>query len=241
MNPKYRALIVDDENLARKDLISILEEFKDIESVGEANNITSAKDAIEKLNPNLIFLDIKMPGESGFDLLEFVSDNIYIVFVTAFDEYAIRAFEVNALDYLLKPVTKERLELTLDKLEESEEKKQEELKNLNFDDQIFLKLNNKYHFLKINTIIQITSEGDYSKVQTKNGDTSLTIKSMKEWENRLPVSHFIRIHRSTIINTDEVDRIEPWYNNAHRVYLKGMQKPVVMSRRYFVKIKEKLQ
>lgn len=241
MNPKYRALIVDDENLARKDLISILEEFKDIESVGEANNITSAKDAIEKLNPNLIFLDIKMPGESGFDLLEFVSDNIYIVFVTAFDEYAIRAFEVNALDYLLKPVTKERLELTLDKLEESEEKKQEDLKNLNFDDQIFLKLNNKYHFLKINTIIQITSEGDYSKVQTKNGDTSLTTKSMKEWENRLPVSHFIRIHRSTIINTDEVDRIEPWYNNAHRVYLKGMQKPVVMSRRYFVKIKEKLQ
>ena len=99
-------------------------------------------------------------------------------------------------------------------MEENEEKKHEDLKDLNFDDQIFLKLNNKYHFLKINTIIQITSEGDYSKVQTKNGDTSLTTKSMKEWENRLPVSHFIRIHRSTIINTDEVDRIEPWYNNA---------------------------
>lgn len=241
MNPKYRALIVDDENLARKDLISILEEFKEIESVGEANNITSAKDAIEKLNPNLIFLDIKMPGESGFDLLEYISDNIYIVFVTAFDEYAIRAFEVNALDYLLKPVTKERLELTLEKLEENEGKKQEELKDLNFDDQIFLKLNNKYQFVKINSIVQITSEGDYSKVQTKNGNISLTTKSMKEWENRLPLSHFIRIHRSTIINTDEVDRIEPWYNNAHRVYLKGMQKPVVMSRRYFVKIKEKLQ
>jgi len=241
MNPKYRALIVDDENLARKDLISILEEFKEIESVGEENNITSAKDAIEKLNPNLIFLDIKMPGESGFDLLEYISDNIYIVFVTAFDEYAIRAFEVNALDYLLKPVTKERLELTLEKLEENEGKKQEELKDLNFDDQIFLKLNNKYQFVKINSIVQITSEGDYSKVQTKNGNISLTTKSMKEWENRLPLSHFIRIHRSTIINTDEVDRIEPWYNNAHRVYLKGMQKPVVMSRRYFVKIKEKLQ
>jgi two-component system LytT family response regulator len=241
MNPKYRALIVDDENLARKDLISILEEFKHIEPVAEANSITGAKDAIEKLNPNLIFLDIKMPGESGFDLLEYISDNTYIVFVTAFDEYAIRAFEVNALDYLLKPVTKDRLELTLEKLEENEEKKQEELKDLDFDDQIFLKLNNKYHFLKINTIIQITSEGDYSKVQTKNGNISLTTKSMKEWESRLPINHFIRIHRSTIINTDVVDRIEPWYNNAHRVYLKGLQKPVIMSRRYFVKIKEKLQ
>ena len=241
MNPKYRALIVDDENLARKDLISILEEFKHIEPVAEANSITGAKDAIEKLNPNLIFLDIKMPGESGFDLLEYISDNTYIVFVTAFDEYAIRAFEVNALDYLLKPVTKDRLELTLEKLEENEEKKQEQLKDLDFDDQIFLKLNNKYHFLKINTIIQITSEGDYSKVQTKNGNISLTTKSMKEWESRLPINHFIRIHRSTIINTDAVDRIEPWYNNAHRVYLKGLQKPVIMSRRYFVKIKEKLQ
>jgi len=241
MNPKYRAVIVDDENLARKDLISILEEFKEIESVGEANNIVSAKDAIDKLNPNLIFLDIKMPGESGFDLLEFISDNINIVFVTAFDEYAIRAFEVNALDYLLKPVTKERLDLTLEKLEENEGKKQEVLKDLDFDDQIFLKLNNKYHFLKVNTIIQITSEGDYSKVQTNNGKISLTTKSMKEWENRLPISHFIRIHRSTIINTDEVDRIEPWYNNAHRVYLNGIPKPVVMSRRYFVKVKELLR
>jgi len=241
MNPKYRAVIVDDENLARKDLISILEEFKEIESVGEANNIVSAKDAIDKLNPNLIFLDIKMPGESGFDLLEFISDNINIVFVTAFDEYAIRAFEVNALDYLLKPVTKERLDLTLEKLEENEGKKQEVLKDLDFDDQIFLKLNSKYHFLKINTIIQITSEGDYSKVQTNNGKIFLTTKSMKEWENRLPISHFIRIHRSTIINTDEVDRIEPWYNNAHRVYLNGIPKPVVMSRRYFVKVKELLR
>jgi two-component system LytT family response regulator len=241
MIKKYQALIVDDENLARKDLISILKDFKDIECVGEAKNIITAKDAIEKLNPNLIFLDIKMPGESGFDLLEHISDNTNIVFVTAFDEYAIRAFEVNALDYLLKPVTKDRLELTLEKLEENEEKKQEGLKDLNFDDQIFLKLNKKYHFLKINTIIQITSEGDYSKVQTKNGNISLTTKSMKEWESRLPINHFIRIHRSTIINTDVVDRIEPWYNNAHRVYLKGTSKPVVMSRRYFVKIKEKLQ
>jgi two-component system LytT family response regulator len=238
---KYEVLIVDDESLPRKDLIALLSEYIEIKVVGEAGNITTAIEIINKLKPNLIFLDVKMPGESGFDLLEHIDENIHIVFVTAFDEYAIRAFEVNALDYLLKPVTRERLDLTIEKLDQVNKVISENLKKLEYDDQIFLRLNNKYHFLKINSITQLTAEGDYSKVQTKNGKKSLVLKSMKEWEDRLPANHFIRIHRSTIINTDEVDRIEPWYNNAHRVYLKGIEKPVVMSRRYFVKVKEKLK
>ncbi|MFC2103457.1 LytR/AlgR family response regulator transcription factor [Bacteroidota bacterium] len=241
MQPKYKAIIVDDENLARKDLAAVIAEFGEIEIVGEAKNIQNAVDEIQKNSPNLIFLDIKMPGESGFDLIDSIKEETHLVFVTAFDEYAIRAFEVNALDYLLKPVTKDRLALTLEKIADEEDKNQEESKNLNYDDQIFLKLNNKYHFLKVNNILQITAEGDYSKLLTKNGEKSLATKSMKEWEDRLPENHFIRIHRSTIINTDEVDRIEPWYNNAHLVYLKGIEKPVVMSRRYFSKIKEELK
>jgi two-component system LytT family response regulator len=241
MISKYRAIIVDDENLARKDLAALLTEFKEIEIVGEAQNINNAKDAINTYKPNLIFLDIKMPGESGFDLLEFIKDDIHIVFVTAFDEYAIRAFEVNALDYLLKPATKERIALTLEKLEQAEATAKDELKKLDYDDQVFLKLNNKYHFLKISSVLQITAEGDYSKLLTKDGLKALALKSMKEWEMRLPENHFVRIHRSTIINTDEIERIEPWYNNAHLVYLNGVDKPAVMSRRYFVKIKETLK
>ncbi len=241
MNTKYHAVIVDDESLARKDLTAVISEFNEIEIVGEAKNVETAIDIINAKDPNLIFLDIKMPGESGFDLIEYINETTHIVFVTAFDEYAIRAFEINALDYLLKPVTNERMALTLEKLSDMESKKEGELKKLLYDDQIFLKLNNKYHFLKVSNILQICSEGDYSKIETKSGEKSLALKAMKEWEERLPENHFVRIHRSTIVNTDEIDRIEPWYNNAHLVYLKGIKKPAVMSRRYFSKIKEKLK
>jgi len=241
MQPKYRAIIVDDESLARKDLAAVIAEFEEIEIVGEAKNIQSAVQEIKNNDPDLIFLDIKMPGESGFDLVDSINEDTHTVFVTAFDEYAIRAFEVNALDYLLKPVTKDRLATTLEKIADEKIKIPEESKNLKYDDQVFLKLNNKYHFLKVNSILQITAEGDYSNIHTKNDEKSLASKSMKEWEDRLPENHFIRIHRSTIINTDEVQRIEPWYNNAHLVYLNGIEKPVVMSRRYFQKIKEELK
>lgn len=241
MNPKYNAIIVDDESLARKDLRSIIDEFDEIECIGEAKNIATAKEAIKTLNPNLVFLDIKMPGETGFNLLEHIGEGTHIVFVTAYDEYAIRAFEVNALDYLLKPVTKERLSLTLEKISDNEIKTPGELKKLTYDDQIFLKLNNKYHFLQVKNILQISAEGDYSNLYTGDGGKFLAGKSMKEWEERLPANHFVRVHRSTIINTGEVDRIEPWYNNAHLVYLKGLEKPVVMSRRYFLKVKEDLK
>ncbi|MGB5895982.1 MAG: LytTR family DNA-binding domain-containing protein [Ignavibacteriaceae bacterium] len=241
MPSKFKAIIVDDERLARQDLKAIIDEFDEIECVGEAKNIAGAKELLKKNNPNLLFLDIKMPGESGFDLLEFVEDETHIIFVTAFDEYAIKAFEVNALDYLLKPVSKERLALSIERLQLAAESKPNELKKLEIDDQIFVKLNSKYTFLKINTIVKISSKGDYSEIIISNGKKALVLKSMKEWESRLPENHFIRIHRSTIINTDQVNRIEPWYNNSHLVYLEGIEKPAVMSRRYFTKVKEQLK
>lgn len=241
MPSKFRAIIVDDERLAREDLKSILDEFDEIEYIGEAKNIYTAKELLKQFNPNLLFLDIKMPGESGFDLIEFVEEDTHIIFVTAFDEYAIKAFEVNALDYLLKPVSKERLALSIERLQQAAESKTAELKKLGIDDQIFIKFNNKYTFLKINTIITISSKGDYSELAINNGKKALVLKSMKEWENRLPENHFIRIHRSTIINTDMVKRIEPWYNNSHLVYLEGIEKPAVMSRRYFTKVKQQLK
>jgi two-component system LytT family response regulator len=241
MSSKFRAIIVDDERLARQDLKAIMDEFDEIECVGEAKNITSAEELLKKFNPNLLFLDIKMPGESGFDLLEFVEDETHIIFVTAFDEYAIKAFEVNALDYLLKPVSKERMALSIERLQQAAASKPVELKKFAIDDQIFIKLNNKYTFLKISSIMKISSKGDYSEIIVNKGKNALVLKSMKEWESRLPENHFIRIHRSTIINTDQVNRIEPWYNNSHLVYLEGIEKPAVMSRRYFTKVKEQLK
>jgi two-component system LytT family response regulator len=240
MKKPFKALIIDDERLARKDMISLLSNHDNITVVGEADDVPSAVKAIEMLNPDVIFLDIQMPGDSGFDLLEKTDVDAHIIFVTAYDEYAIRAFEVNALDYLLKPVNPERLSKALEKLEFQEQDLPARIRKLNYDDRLFLMVGRHFKFLKVDTILGVSAAGDYSEVLTSDGNKGLTHKSMKEWEARLPAQHFIRIHRSTIINMEFVERIEEWFNYSFRVYLKGVEEPFVISRRYAAKLKEKL-
>lgn len=240
MQKQLTALIIDDERLARKDLISLLSEHPNIKVVGEADDVSSAIQAIEQLNPDIIFLDIQMPGESGFDLLNKIKVEAKVIFVTAFDEYAIRAFEVNALDYLLKPVNPDRLVRTIERLEQEEETEPIEQRNLNYDDRLFLMVDNQMKFLKIKSILSISAAGDYSEIITTDKQKGLALKSMKEWEIRLPEQYFCRIHRSTIINMEYIDRLEEWFNYSFRVYLKGIEKPYVMSRRYMAKLKKQL-
>lgn len=240
MQNQLTALVVDDERLARKDLISLLAEHPTIKIVGEADHVSAAIQAIEQFHPDVIFLDIQMPGESGFDLLNKIKIEAKVIFVTAFDEYAIRAFEVNALDYLLKPVNPERLARTIERLEQEEQTEPIEERKLNYDDRLFLMLDTQMKFLKIKTIISISAAGDYSEIITSDKQKGLALKSMKEWEARLPEAFFCRIHRSTIINMEYIDRLEEWFNYSYRVYLKGMEKPLVMSRRYVAKLKQRL-
>ena len=240
MSNKLKAVIVDDERLARNDLISLLAEHDNIEVVGEAADAPSAIKTINKFEPDIIFLDIQMPGESGFDLLEQLKTNAKVIFVTAYDEFAIRAFEVNALDYLLKPVNPERLTKALERVQVESESGDLSLRQLDYEDHLFLMLDNSMRFLKVNTILHISAAGDYSEVFTNAGKKHLVLKSMKEWGNRLPHQHFCRIHRSTIINLNHVDRLEEWFNYSYRVYMKGIKEPFVMSRRYASKLKHKL-
>jgi two-component system LytT family response regulator len=240
LKKKYSAFIVDDERLARADLASMLAVHDNIEVVGEAADVASAAKSITELNPDIIFLDIQMPGETGFDLLEKVPIDAKIVFVTAYDEYAIRAFEVNALDYLLKPVNHERLAHTIERLELDKAVDIENLSQLDYTDSLFLTMNNQLRFLKTDTIIAISSAGDYSEVAATDGSTQLTGKSMKEWEKRLPPKYFVRIHRSTIINLNFIRRTEKWFNYSYRVYMEGIEKPFLISRRYVVKLKNLL-
>ena len=240
MKTQFTAIIVDDEKLARQDLKGIISEFNEIEIIGEADCVNTAVEIVSKLEPNLIFLDVQMPGESGFDLINKIPANIKIIFVTAYDEFAIRAFEVNANDYLLKPVNKERLALTLERLQvEGEEGNLLETRKLKYDDSVFLLFNNSYRFLKVESIVKISSANDYSEIVTIEGKVGLVSKSMREWEFRLPDQYFARVHRSTIINLQYIDKIEDWFNYSYRVYLKGFEKPVVMSRRYASNIKKK--
>ena len=234
-------LIVDDEPLARRDLISVLAEFEQIQIIGEADSIATAKEQLTRHSPNLIFLDIQMPGESGFDLLEYISPDTEIIFVTAFDEYAIRAFEVNALDYLLKPVDGARLKQSVDRMFSKSQTSIESKEKLTNDDCLFLKLNNSYDFLRINTILSITAADDYTEIYTNDGNKKLVFKKMQEWESRLPEQHFCRVHRSTIVNISKINKIEPWYNQSYHVHINGINEPLIMSRRYFKKIKRKLQ
>lgn len=240
MKKYLEAVIVDDERLARIALRTLLSEIPEVKVVGEADCIDKASRLIKSLNPDIVFLDIQLAGESGFELLDKIETDTRVVFVTAFDEYAVRAFEVNALDYLLKPVSSARLKETIDRVYLERKGSIKNLRSLDYDDSLFLILTSRHVFLKINTIVYISSSKDYTEVFLSDNRRGLTNKSMQEWEIRLPQKHFCRIHRSTIINLDFVVRIEEYFNNSFQIYLKGIDKPFTMSRRYSSTIKARM-
>jgi len=236
---RYRVVVVEDERLARKDLIDILSGFDCIEVTGEAADVTEAVECIRSLMPDIVFLDIQMPGESGFDLLEKINFPGHVVFVTAFDEYAIRAFEVNALDYLLKPVSRQRMQLTIDRISSGGEPEKVK-KELKYEDRLFMMVGHQMRFVKMADIICIQAVGDYSKVTLKGSNAGLVLKTMAEWEKRLPPGFFIRVHKSAIINMEFVERVDQWMNYTYRICLKDMKEPMIMSRRYARQVKDKL-
>lgn len=239
MGKSYKAVIVDDERLARKELSSMLLEHEEIIIAGEADDASSAIKLIEEQNPDVVFLDIQMPGESGFDLLNKIDKEFKVIFVTAYDEFAIKAFEINALDYLLKPINPERLKVSIERLEQNNMENSEFLNPISYEDHLLLTINNKLKFIKTNTIVAITAAGDYSNIIFKNDKKGLTLKTMKEWEKRLPEKHFCRIHRSNIVNLNFVDSIEEWFNNSFKVYLNNNNLSLIMSRRFVSNLKNK--
>lgn len=244
MTKILKSLIVDDERLARKELRSLLAGFDEIEIVGEAENTEQAAQLIESKNPNLVFLDIQMTGETGFDLLEKLEQvDFKTIFVTAFDAYALRAFEVNALDYLMKPVNLERLSQAINKLLNEEKltdaEKAKPVRPLEFDDRLFVQAGTRSVFLKINTISHVVSANDYSEVFTIEGQQFLIEKPLREWEERLPEKHFARIHRACIVNLEFVEKVESWFNRSYQIYLQNSREPLTVSRRYAAKLKEK--
>lgn len=238
---KFRALVIDDEKLARKAIISLIRDFPAIEVAGEADDANQAAGLIAKHDPDLLFLDIQMPGKTGFDLLNEVEYKGEVIFITAYDEYALRAFEINALDYLMKPISPDRFKKAIQRLHEKEERQAPPLKqNLRYDDRLFLLMGKHMVFLKVSSIVYIQAEGDYTQITTSEGKKGLILKSMKEWSMRLPDTHFCRIHRSYIVNLDFVEEIEKEYNYDFTVKLKNCDKSLVMSRRYARFLKEKM-
>lgn len=234
-----KALIVDDERLARRDLASLLAAFPDVQVVGEAEDVPSAAQAVTAWQPDVVFLDIQMPGPTGFELLDAIPPSVQIVFVTAYDEYAIRAFEVNALDYLLKPVNPERLRRALERLEHEVRSRTVAGRQLAYHDRLFLLLNTHHRFLRIDTILCISAAGDYTEVSTSDGRKWLASKALREWEARLPQPPFCRIHRSAIVNLNFVDHTEQGPDHAYRLVLRGIAEPLVVSRRFAAQLKNR--
>ena len=246
MNKPLKALVVDDEVLARRELMALLADYPEIEVVGEANSVPAAIEAVSRQQPEVIFLDIQMPGKTGFELLKEIEGEIKIIFVTAYDQFAIRAFEVNALDYLLKPVLPERLAETIKRLWEDAAKtgrweNQLPVQELAYDDHLFLTIDKQPGFLKISDIKCLCVAGEYTEIITGGGKKVLLHQSLKSWEKRLPSKYFVRIHRSTIVNIEWIAKVEEWFNYAYHVYLRGTAQPFHMSRRYARKLKEKLK
>jgi two-component system LytT family response regulator len=235
----FKAIIVDDERLARKELRNMLGAYAEIEVAGEADSVSAALELIEKVKPEVVFLDIQMPGETGFDLLDRAEACFKTIFVTAFDAYAIRAFEVNALDYLLKPINPERLARAICRLNSKEDALASPARKLEYEDRLFIDTGERSVFLKLSDIKCICGAGDYTEVYTADGRRTLVMKPLKEWEERLPEKYFSRIHRSTIINLEFVEKMEGWFNRSYRIYLRQTPEPFVMSRRYATKLKLK--
>jgi two-component system, LytTR family, response regulator len=242
----WKAVIVDDERLARNKLRSLLAQHSQIRLMGEADSVDSAIEIIERTKPDVVFLDIHMPGKSGFELVNKIGQigqihrPLKIIFVTAFDEYAIRAFEVNALDYLLKPVNPERLAKAIERLATPPTAPERSSRPVEYDDFLFLPFGDSSRFLRVREIKCIRAADVYSEIFTSSGEKTLILKPLSEWEERLPEKHFARIHRSTIINIELVERVEKSFNYSFDVYLRGASEPFTMSRRHAAQLKEKM-
>jgi two-component system LytT family response regulator len=234
-----KALLIDDERLARQELRNLLAPFSDIQIVGEANNAETAKESIKQLKPDVIFLDIQMPGKNGFELLEEISGLPEVVFVTAYDEYAIRAFEVNALDYLLKPIQPSRLAETVKKIlnkDATAHEIKEQTQPLNDGDQVFVKDGEKCWFVKLADIRLFESEGNYVRVYFDK-NRPLILRSLNNLDERLNNKTFFRASRKHIINLKWVESIENWFNGGLMVKLLGGEQ-VEISRRQAAKLKD---
>ncbi len=239
-----KALIIDDERLARKELTKLLDEYKEIEIIGEAVNADDGIEKIKELKPELIFLDVQMPGKTGFEMLEELETVPKVIFTTAHDEFALRAFDVNALDYLLKPVQLDRLTESINKLTKEEQKEATEAgsapteKRLGGDDQVFVKDGDRCWFVRLSDIRLFESDGNYIKVYFSTFKPMIH-KSLNALDEKLDERNFFRASRKHIINLSWVETIETWFNGGLLVQLKGGEK-VEVSRRQAARFKEKM-
>lgn len=233
-----KACIVDDSRLARAELRRLLEAFEFVTIVGEAATANQAADIIERSETDLVLLDIQMPDKNGFQLLEELDSVPHVVFVTAYDEYAVRAFEVNALDYLTKPVNPKRLEEALLKVKNSRLEVPGDDELLQEESRVFVKDGERCWFVRVGDIDLIESNGNYAKVYFDDVHPMIH-KSLNYLENRLSPDLFFRANRSQMINLKRIEKVDPWFGQAIKIELANGAS-VEVSRRRSREFREKL-
>ncbi|MFC5271542.1 LytR/AlgR family response regulator transcription factor [Adhaeribacter terreus] len=243
-----KAILIDDEPLARMLVKEYLQNFPQIEVVEECNDGFEGLKAIAQHHPDLIFLDVQMPKVTGFEMLELLDEPPAVIFTTAFDEYAIKAFDAHAVDYLLKPFSPERFNQAVDKFlqknagPESKKTTKELLETLGKTDEkldrVVVKTGTKIRIIPESEILYLEAEGDYINIHTPEG-RFLKTKTMQYFEDALDPKKFVRIHRSYIIQLAQITKIEPYEKDTHTVVLKnGARLPV--SRNGYAKLKQVL-
>ncbi|HXM02098.1 MAG TPA: LytTR family DNA-binding domain-containing protein [Chthoniobacterales bacterium] len=215
-----KALIIDDERLARAEVRRLLDDFNWVKVVGEAENAEQALALIQAQQPDLLFLDVQMPGKTGFDLIEEIrGDMPRIIFTTAYDEFALRAFEVNALDYLMKPITPDRFAAALARVRE-EQIAPADQSPLRSSDQVFVRDGERCWFIPVSKVRLLESEGNYTRVRFEN-QSPLIYRSLSTLEQRLPAEDFFRINRQQVVNLHFIEKIETWFSHGLKIWLKG--------------------
>ncbi|MDH5396516.1 MAG: LytTR family DNA-binding domain-containing protein [Cyclobacteriaceae bacterium] len=244
---EIKCLIIDDEKLARELLLEYLEEYPEIEVIGQCSSGKEAIKMIDKFEPDLIFLDVQMPGKDGLQVLEEITHKPFVIFSTAYDNYAIQAFEENAVDYLLKPIDTSRFRKAIERVKERMESEDSNVDKLfemlnkgteGYSSHLFVQKSDKFLSVPITEILHLEASGDYTIISTAN-DQFLSSNGIGKLEERLDPNHFIRVHRSTIINLSHLKEIEKHFNGGLVVKMKN-GKSFSVSRTYSKEIRKKV-
>lgn len=237
-----RVALVDDERLARAQLRRLLAVHPGVEVVGEADAVAPAARLVRDVRPDALFLDIQLGGETGFDLLDALDAPVAVVFVTAYDHHAVRAFEVNALDYLLKPADPGRLARSVARLRAGAAPGDPAAgRPLDIGDRLFVEVQGRPQFVAVRDILAVRAADDYTTLVVRDGRRPLVLAPLATWEARLPGREFARVHRSALVQLAAVARVEPWSHGTFQLHLHGVAEPVPMSRRAAAALRVRLR
>lgn len=237
-----KAVIVDDEPPARREMRRLLEAFENIKVVGEAADLNVAAGLLARTRPDAVFLDIKLGRRSGFELLDAIDTEVAVVFVTAYDEFAVRAFEASALDYLVKPIEEERLRATIGRLEKHASAQaagpHASASAYSSARWAFIESSRESEFVELAKMAYVEADGGGSRVHTSDGRSRNSSRSLVSWEDRLTGGDFVRVHRNAIVNLRYVERVDEWSHYSYQLKLTGITEPVVMSRRHASRLRD---